>query len=70
MDNQTIEYFTVISNKPYTLDENVNAKLAQGWELQGGVSVCVTITPFGTEKEPDIWFHYAQAMIRKKEKDS
>jgi hypothetical protein len=69
MSDQTLEYFTVISDKPHTLDDNVNAKLAQGWQLQGGVSVSGVITPFGTEKSPDIWWMYAQAMVRpKKEK--
>ena len=67
MNKQIIEYFTVISDKPHTLDDNVNEKLAQGWELQGGVSVCATITPFGTEKSPEIWFMYAQAVVRRKE---
>jgi hypothetical protein len=67
MSKQTLEYYCVISDKPHTLDDNVNEKLAQGWELQGGVSVCAIITPFGTEKEPDIWFNYAQAMVRPKQ---
>ena len=67
MSKETLEYYTVISDKPHTLDDNVNEKLAQGWELQGGVSVCAIITPFGNEKSPDIWFTYAQAVVRPKE---
>jgi hypothetical protein len=40
MNDQTLEYFTVISDKPHILDDNVNEKLAQGWQLQGGVANC------------------------------
>jgi hypothetical protein len=67
MSDQTLEYYTVISDKPHTLDDNVNAKLAQGWQLQGGVSVGGIITPFGTKESPDIWWMYAQAMVRPKQ---
>lgn len=63
MSDTKIEYCTVISDTPHGLDDNVKAKLAHGWQLQGGVSVTAITTPFGTEKEPDKWFTYAQAMI-------
>jgi len=64
MSEAKIEYYTVISDTPHGLDDNVNEKLAQGWQLHGGVSVCAIITPFGDEKNPDIWFNYAQAMVK------
>lgn len=69
MKKENTEYYTVISDSPHGLDDNVNDKLAQGWELQGGVSVCAVITPFGDEKNPDIWFNYAQAVVRHRKEE-
>jgi Domain of unknown function (DUF1737) len=70
MSKQEIEYYCVISDKPHTLDENVNRKLAEGWQLHGGVSVAGVVLRPNDEKNPDIWFNYAQAMIRPLRKKS
>jgi hypothetical protein len=61
-----IEYYTVQSDHPQTLDDLVNERLAQGWELQGGVSVCSIVNPYtAEEKEKTLWNTYVQAMVRR-----
>jgi Domain of unknown function (DUF1737) len=66
MENQ-VEYFVVTADKPHKLDQEVNAKLAQGWKLQGGVAMATVRTAVqhieGPEdREP--WLMWAQAMVR------
>ena len=64
-----IKYYVVQSDHPETLDDQVNEKLAEGWSLQGGVSVCALRVPqMGATVNPDIgdahWYTYAQAMVK------
>jgi hypothetical protein len=61
------EYYTVQSDHPETLDELVNGKLAQGRELQGGVSVRVVKAPVTSPGDEDFWYTYAQATVRRTE---
>ena len=58
------EYNTVVSDSPQGLDAKVNEKLAEGWQLQGGVSVSPIVMQSQDEENPDIWFTYAQAVVR------
>lgn len=68
MSKQTLEYYCVISDSPHGLDDNVNEKLAQGWSLHSGVSVCVYVDPYTVEeKSKEIMYTYAQAMVKPKE---
>jgi hypothetical protein len=56
-----LQYYLVRTDHPDKLDEQVNERLAQGWQLQGGVSMCAIPNP----NEPDkLWWTYAQAMVR------
>jgi hypothetical protein len=72
MDKPKIEYYTVISNTPVGLDESVTGKLAEGWQLQGGVAVCVVLNPYPevTPSENAFLYTYAQAMIKQIEENS
>lgn len=64
-----LEYFVVTSDHPATLDEQVNDRLARGWELQGGVSVTTVRTATQHIEGPgdrEPWLMWAQAMIFRK----
>lgn len=52
-------YRVLVANDSEDLDEKVNKYLADGWRLQGGVSVAMHID----EKE-SLYERYAQAMVR------
>jgi Domain of unknown function (DUF1737) len=59
-------YYVVQSNHVQDLDDEVNKKLAEGWQLQGGVSVCVVKTPSPAGGNPSIGeehYTYVQAMV-------
>jgi hypothetical protein len=60
------QYYIAQSDHVETLEEQVNERLKQGWELQGGVSVCVTNNTLTPKINPDIgdqlWYTYLQAM--------
>jgi hypothetical protein len=64
MNEAKFEYHTVTSDSPDGLDASVNEKLAQGWQLQGGVSVSPIVMQSEDNENPDIWFTYAQAVVR------
>lgn len=49
------EYRIVRATEPITLEERVNAAIAEGWSPQGGPAICPTLTPVCT---------WAQAMTR------
>lgn len=49
-----IREYIVVRGQPSTFDEAVNAKLREGYQLQGGI--CVLLVPPGEA--------YAQAMVR------
>jgi len=62
------EYYIVQSDHVQTLDDQVNERLKQGWELQGGVSVCVVKAPLDLDSRgdsPDFWYTYLQAMVKR-----
>jgi hypothetical protein len=66
MQNQT-EYFTVTGDHPAILDQEVNARLAKGWRLQGGVAIAVVRTAVQhiegpNDREPQLM--WAQAMVK------
>lgn len=50
------QYKVIMNYTASDLAQKVNAALANGWELQGGVSMA--ITPGGS-------FYFAQALIKK-----
>ncbi len=60
------EYYIAQSDHVDTLEEKVNEKLKDGWELQGGVSVCVIANEMTPKINPDVgnelWYTYVQAM--------
>lgn len=62
------KYHLVQSDHVDTLEDQVNKKLAEGWQVQGGVSVCVVRVPKMMEGNPDIgdahWYTYLQAMVK------
>ena len=49
MSKPKIKYETATSGTLVGLDENVNKKVEQGWELQGGVAVCVELEPYAED---------------------
>lgn len=57
------EYYVAIADSPRGLEDEVRRKLSgEGWELQGGVSVCAMPAP---QRPENIWYTYAQAMVRR-----
>jgi hypothetical protein len=62
------KYYVVRSDHPDTLDDLVNERLAQGWQLQGGISVCVIPVPEAGHINSDVgdahWYTYVQAVVR------
>jgi hypothetical protein len=56
-----MRYEVVIADCQYTIERLVNEKLAEGWELQGGVSMAITY-------DDHEWTHwYAQAIVKREE---
>ena len=62
-----MEYYVVQSDHLDTLDEQVNERLKQGWELQGGVSVCVIPSPTDPQ---NFWYTYVQAIVKRTDETS
>jgi hypothetical protein len=48
------QYYIAQSDHVETLEEQVNERLKQGWELQGGVSACVTKNSLTPKTNPNI----------------
>jgi hypothetical protein len=46
------------------LQQRVQDALQQGWQIQGGVSVAVAVTPQGAGTPPQVGELWAQAMVR------
>jgi hypothetical protein len=53
-----MEYKILTESGPFNFMEKVNAHLAEGWQLAGGVAVSI--------HDPGLWV-YVQAMTRAKE---
>lgn len=66
----TTKYYVAHSDHVETLENQVNEKLDQGWQLQGGISVCMVRAPKAGEaiRNPDIgdahWYTYVQALTK------
>ncbi len=66
MSEAQIQYYAVMSDTPHGLDDNVNKKLAEGWQLQGGVAICVALEPYtaDTPNKKTLLYTWAQAMVK------
>ncbi len=63
------QYRIVTAEEPIDLARQVNYFFAQGWKLQGGVSVAITYIPEseGRDIYPVFRYEFAQAMILENE---
>lgn len=71
MTKTNIEYYAVQSDSAEGLGDNVNEKLSQGWNLQGGVSITTVLaTPDKPGQQPqEAWVMWAQAVVRDRKPD-
>ena len=59
-----MDYKIIETTRSEALESKVRELLAQGWELQGGVSIAIWSTPTNLYDRYDTNYAYCQAMIK------
>lgn len=63
-----MKYTLVTGNEAYDVAARVNEHLADGWQLQGGISVCAQTSSHIRDGDGEISsaLHYTQALVKSK----